>query len=307
MEHSQKPEGSECVNAVICDIVSFTWKTDTLVYGKERIRQPWRLTLYEVIFEADTPAGKAFDVVLLWAIVLSIISVVLETVPAVSEEYGFYLYMFEWFVTVLFTIEYVLRIISAGKPMKYITSFYGIIDLLAILPTYISLVIVGSQYLLVIRGLRLLRVFRVLKLSRYLGEADTLKRALKHSSAKIIVFLGTVLTLVIIIGAIMYLIEGPKNGFTSIPTSMYWAIVTLTTVGYGDIAPQTVVGQILASFVMILGYAIIAVPTGIVSVELGKVDRESKPGKACVNCGLQEHADDAVYCKRCGEQLRVSA
>ncbi|WP_245706028.1 ion transporter [Catalinimonas alkaloidigena] len=241
---------------------------------KERIRQPWRLRLHEIIFESDTPAGKAFDVVLLILILFSILIVMLESVDSVARRHGEMLRLVEWIVTLLFTIEYGLRILSAGRASRYLFSFFGIIDLLSILPTYLSLVIVGSQYLLVIRGLRLLRVFRVLKLSRYMGEAQILTLALRQSVAKITVFIGTVVILVIIMGAAMYLIEGPENGFRNIPISIYWAVVTLTTVGYGDIAPQTTAGQLLATLLMIMGYGIIAVPTGIVSVELNKAERK---------------------------------
>ncbi len=228
--------------------------------------------LYHIIFESDTPAGKAFDVALLIAILLSIMAVMLESVQSIRLRYGEAIKAVEWFFTVIFTIEYVLRIYCAPRRWAYVTSFYGIVDLVSILPSYLSLFILNTQYVLIIRGLRLLRVFRVLKLTHYLGQAEILKTALKQSVAKITVFIGAVLTLVFIVGALMYLIEGPENGFTSIPLSIYWAIVTLTTVGYGDIAPQTVPGQILASVVMILGYGIIAVPTGIVSVELSRVD-----------------------------------
>ncbi|MGB3619113.1 MAG: ion transporter [Catalinimonas sp.] len=243
------------------------------MFDKERIEPPWRRHLHEVIFESDTPAGKRFDVILLVLILFSIFVVMLESVQTISLFYSSVLRTLEWVLTGLFTVEYVLRLISSGRPRRYALSFFGVIDLLSILPTYLSLVLVGSQYLLVIRGLRLLRVFRVLKLSRYLGEAEILRSALRQSVAKITVFIGTMVTVVIIIGATMYLIEGPENGFQDIPTSIYWAVVTLTTVGYGDIAPQTTTGKTVATLVMILGYGIIAVPTGIVSVELSKADR----------------------------------
>ena len=241
------------------------------------LRPPWRQRLHVIIFGADTPAGKAFDVVLLVLIVLSIMIVLMESVASVAARYGTILRTAEWIVTGLFTVEYALRLLSAGRPLRYARSFFGIIDLLSIVPTYLSVLIAGSQYLLVIRGLRLLRVFRVMKLSRYLGEAEVLQTALRQSLAKITVFIGTVVTVVLIIGAAMYLIEGPENGFGSIPISIYWAVVTLTTVGYGDIAPQTTLGQAVATLVMILGYGIIAVPTGIVSVELSKAERRPDP------------------------------
>lgn len=263
----------------------------------------WRHKLHEIIFEADTPAGKAFDLVLIASIVLSVIAVMLESVQSIRDSYGEILYAVEWFFTVLFTLEYMLRLLSVNRPLRYATSFFGIVDFLAIIPTYLSLVLPGSQYLLVIRILRLLRIFRILKLAEYLVEADILRRALRASRRKITVFLLTVLSLVVIIGAIMYVIEGPENGFTSIPISIYWAIVTLTTVGYGDVSPRTPLGQALASLVMLLGYGIIAVPTGIVTVELSRAGRAQVSTQACPACGATGHDDDAVYCKYCGEKL----
>lgn len=265
-----------------------------------------RQKIYEIIFEADTPTGKAFDVVLLIAIVLSVITVSLDSVESLSKEYRLYFTTLEWLFTILFSIEYFFRIYSVRKPLKYIFSFFGIIDFLAVIPTYLSLVFVGSHYLIVIRTLRLLRIFRVLKLVRYVGEAQNLKIALKRSKAKIIVFVEVVITLVVIIGAIMYMIEGPQNGFTSIPKSIYWAIVTITTVGYGDIAPQTVLGQSLASLLMITGYAIIAVPTGIITAETIRNSSQEKiryNTQVCQNCHYDQHDDDAKFCKMCGEKL----
>lgn len=263
----------------------------------------WRNKLHEIIFEADTPAGKLFDILLLLAILLSVVAVMLETVEAIGVDYGPQLRTLEWIFTILFTIEYVVRIICVKRPWKYVTSFYGIIDLLAVIPTYLSLVVAGTHSLIVIRAVRLLRVFRILKLARYLGEAAVLMRALRASKPKIIVFLGGVFTLVIIIGTVMYLVEGSDSGFTSIPKSTYWAIVTLTTVGYGDITPQTPLGQFLSAFVMVMGYGIIAVPTGIVSVELSKVQRESIDTHACTECGRIGHDADARFCKFCGGAL----
>jgi voltage-gated potassium channel len=259
--------------------------------------------LHEIIFEADTPAGKAFDVALLVLIILSVISVMLESVPSVAARHGAQLREFEWIVTILFTIEYLLRLYCVGKPWRYARSFFGIVDLLAILPSFLSLIIPGAQSLLVIRALRLLRVFRVLKLAHFVGEASELTAALRASARKIIVFLGAVLTIVIIVGSMMYLIEGEANGFASIPTSIYWAIVTMTTVGYGDIAPQTALGKILASIIMIMGYGIIAVPTGIVSVELAGAVRGGVSTQACPDCGAGQHDSDAVHCKFCGARL----
>jgi len=263
----------------------------------------WREQFHEVIFEAETPAGKAFDICLLIAIVVSIVAVGLESVAEIRAHHGQLLRSVEWSITILFTVEYLLRLSSVRSPWQYALSFYGVIDLLAVLPSYLSFFIPGSQSLLVIRALRLLRVFRVLKLAHFVGEASMLRSALQASVRKIIVFLGAVLMTVIIVGAAMYLIEGPEHGFTSIPQAVYWAIVTMTTVGYGDLAPQTVLGKILASAVMILGYGIIAVPTGIVTVELSSSLRNSTRTDACTACGADGHAIDASYCKYCGAKL----
>jgi len=259
--------------------------------------------LHEIIFEADTPAGKAFDIALLVMIILSVVAVMLETIVAVDARFGTLLRGFEWAVTILFTVEYLLRLYCVGSPRHYARSFFGIVDLLAVLPTYLSLVIPGAQSFLVIRVLRLLRVFRVLKLVQFVGEASVLASAVRASARKIIVFLGTVLTVVVIVGAAMYLIEGEANGFTSIPTSIYWAIVTMTTVGYGDIAPQTALGKILASGIMILGYGIIAVPTGIVTVEIANASRRKITTQACEHCASEGHDADASFCKYCGTEL----
>ncbi len=265
----------------------------------------WRATLHEIIFEADTPFGKAFDIGLLICIVLSILEVTLESVAHIRIEYGDELRTAEWVFTILFTIEYLLRIVSVQRPIRYVFSFFGIVDLLSIVPTYLSLIIVGSQSLLVIRALRLLRVFRVLKLAQFVGEAKMLSVAVRGSVRKIIVFLGTVLTLVLIVAAMMYLIEGEESGFTSIPTAIYWAIVTMTTVGYGDIAPATVLGKALASLVMILGYGIIAVPTGIVSVEIASATKRQQAltTRCCPACLAHGHDPDAKHCKYCGAAL----
>jgi len=264
---------------------------------------PWRETLHEVIFEADTPGGKAFDVALLVAIVISVVAVCLESVASIREEYGTALRVVEWIITILFTIEYVLRLLCVGRPWRYARSFFGLVDLLAILPTWLSLFIPGAQTLLVIRALRLLRVFRVLKLAYFVGEASMLHAAMRASLRKIIVFLGVVLTVVLIVGALMHLIEGQEGGFTSIPEAVYWAIVTMTTVGYGDIAPQTVLGKILASALMIMGYGIIAVPTGIVTVEVAAALKGRTSTQACRECSADGHAYDAVHCKYCGAKL----
>jgi len=264
---------------------------------------PRRAELHRVIFEAETPAGKAFDVTLIAAILLSILVVLLDSVEAWHARLGRALWAAEWAFTLLFTVEYVLRLLAVRHPWRYARSFLGVVDLLAVLPTYLSVLFPGAESLLVIRGLRLLRVFRVFKLGHFLREANVLLVALRSSAPKIIVFLGTVLTLVTIIGAAMYLIEGEENGFTSIPRGIYWAIVTLTTVGYGDIAPRTVPGQVLASAVMIMGYSILAVPTGIVSVELAEAQRSRVTTRACPDCGGEGHASDARFCKHCGAAL----
>ncbi|MBT8378053.1 MAG: ion transporter [Ignavibacteria bacterium] len=269
----------------------------------EKEQANWKLKVYEVIFEAETPSGKWFDVMLLWAIVLSVVVVFLESIADLKIKFGNLFLILEWMFTILFTIEYVLRIVCVNKPFRYILSFYGVIDLLAILPTYLSLLIVGSQYLLVIRILRLLRVFRIFKLTHLLKQANLLKRALLASRGKIAVFLFAVLTMIVVVGALMYVVEGPEHGFTSIPVSMYWTIVTMTTVGYGDISPQTPLGQVIASIVMIMGYAIIAVPTGIVSVEIADATRKRSTTEVCPHCLKEGHDSDAIFCKACGEKL----
>ena len=266
-------------------------------------RAAWRGKLHEVIFEADTPLGKAFDVLLILSILASVAAVMLDSIYAVQIHYGRLLYAIEWFFTLLFSVEYLLRLICVGRPLKYAASFYGVVDLLAIVPTYLSLFLAGSQYLLVIRILRILRIFRILKLATYLGEARLLIQAMRASGRKIVVFLYTVLTLVVIFGSLMYVIEGPAHGFNSIPHSIYWAIVTLTTVGYGDISPQTPVGQALASVVMICGYAIIAVPTGIVTVEMSHAFKRKVSTQSCPECSAEGHDADAIHCKFCGGKL----
>lgn len=262
-----------------------------------------RQKLYEIIFEADTPAGKLFDVVLIASILFSVLAVMMDSVRTIRDVYGPYLNAIEWFFTILFTIEYVLRLFSIGRPARYAVSFFGVIDLLSIIPTYVSIFIPGSRYLLSIRIIRILRIFRVLKLVKYLTEAHVLTQALRASRRKITVFLFAVLTLVIIFGSLMYVIEGEKNGFTSIPRSIYWAIVTLTTVGYGDISPKTNVGQVIAAVIMIIGYGIIAVPTGIVTAELTHRSGSSMSTKVCPQCSAEGHDADAVHCKYCGGQL----
>jgi len=273
-------------------------------FKNEYFQGKWRHRLHEIIFEADTTAGKWFDILLILSIVISVIAVMLDSVAVIQAKHGRLLYTLEWFFTILFTIEYVLRLSCVGRPIAYATSFYGIVDLLAVIPTYLSIIIPGSQYLLVIRVLRILRIFRVLKLVQYISEARLLREALRESQRKITVFLFTVLTLVTIFGSLMYLIEGPPNGFTSIPRSVYWAIVTLTTVGYGDISPQTNFGQFLAALIMMLGYAIIAVPTGIVTVAISKIkSKEVISTQVCPQCSAEGHDKDAQHCKYCGAKL----
>ncbi len=263
----------------------------------------WRSMVHEIIFEADTPAGKAFDLALLGCILASIVAVMLESVASIRAVHGDALRAVEWGFTLLFTVEYALRLACVGRPLRYAWSFFGVVDLLAIAPTYLSLVVSGTQSLAVIRALRLLRVFRVLKLGRFVGAEQLLRTAIRASARKIIVFLGAVLTLVLIIGSLMYVIEGGNNGFTNIPQSIYWAIVTMTTVGYGDIAPHTVLGKLFASIVMIIGYGIIAVPTGIVTVELANIGRGPISTQCCPQCAAEGHDADANCCKYCGARL----
>jgi voltage-gated potassium channel len=265
-----------------------------------------RRKIYRVIFGTDTRAGKAFDVVLLTLILLSVTVVILESVSRLRNSYHDYFVQAEWIFTLVFSIEYLLRIYSSPQPVKYILSFYGVIDLLAILPTFLGLIFDQSTFMLTIRAMRLLRMFRVFKLGRYLSEASLLIKALQGSLYKIVVFFGVVLTLVLILGSLLYFIEGEANGFTSIPQSIYWAIVTITTVGYGDIAPATVLGKVLASVAMLTGYSIIAVPTGIITVEIGKAVKSNRPSsqKRCPGCGHSDHDDDAEFCKRCGTPLK---
>lgn len=266
-------------------------------------RAGWRQRLHTIIFESDTPGGKAFDIVLLVSILASVVVVMLDSVSEIRARYGPALSALEWGFTILFTAEYLLRLISVRRPLAYVGTFFGVVDLLAILPTYLSLLVPGTQYLLVVRVLRLLRIFRILKLAEYLSEGRTLGQALLAARRKISVFLLTVVTVVIIVGALMYVVEGPDYGFTSIPTSIYWAVVTLTTVGYGDIAPQTPLGKGLSVIVMLLGYGIIAVPTGIVTLELSRAGAPQMANQVCPSCGTEGHEADARYCRRCGAAL----
>jgi voltage-gated potassium channel len=260
--------------------------------------------LHEVVFEADTPAGRAFDVALLAAIGLSVLTVVLESVAGIQARHGPLLVRAEWAFTVLFTAEYLLRVAIVRQPLRYVLSFFGLVDLVAVLPSWLGLFWPGAHTLLVVRALRLLRIFRVLKLAGFVWEARVLSSAIAASVRKIAVFLGAVLTIVVIVGALMYVVEGPEHGFVNIPESMYWAIVTLSTVGYGDIAPATPLGKLLASCVMALGYGILAVPTGIVTVELANAARAGAVStQACPACGRGGHDPDASYCKFCGARL----
>ncbi len=269
------------------------------------MRKKTKKKLRTIIFKTNTPAGKAFDIALLIAILVSVGVVILESVEEFSINYTNVFIYTEWAFTFIFTIEYILRIIISNKKRKYIFSFFGIIDFLSILPAYLSLLFTGMHTLVILRSLRLLRVFRIFKLARFMGEASQLRKALSSSRPKIIVFLVTVGIIVVIMGTIMYLVEGAENGFTSIPKSIYWAIVTLTTVGYGDVAPSTVLGQTLASIIMIMGYGIIAVPTGIVTAEMAKASRSEKDKiRICNSCKSTIYDEDALFCKYCGTAIK---
>jgi voltage-gated potassium channel len=263
----------------------------------------WRLQLHKIIFEADTFLGKCFDIVLLLLILFSITIVMLESVNVFDNKFHQMIKTAEWVVTILFTFEYIFRLCAIKKKLKYIFSFYGLVDLLSIIPTYLSLFVTGTQSLMIIRVFRLIRVFRVLKLVRYLGEASILWEAIKSSFPKVTVFLVVVISMSLISGTLMYLIEGEQNGFSSIPRSWYWAIVTMTTVGYGDITPHTTLGQFVSSIIMLAGYGILAVPTGIVSAELAFRRSKSISVRACASCSAEGHEPSAKYCYECGEPL----
>ncbi len=270
---------------------------------RKKPRDTVRARLHEIIFEADTLAGRLFDLVLIWSILLSVAAVMLDSVRSVHDTHGVILQKVEWFFTIMFTVEYLLRLSCVGRPRKYAASFFGVIDLLAIAPTYLSLFLPGSQFLLVIRVLRVLRIFRVLKLVQFIHEADTMVRALRASGRKVAVFILAILTLVVIFGSVMYLVEGEEHGFTSIPRSVYWAVVTMTTVGYGDISPHTAVGQTIAAMIMILGFSIIAVPTGIVVSEFSRAEQTQVSTQACPSCSAEGHDFGAKHCKDCGAEL----
>lgn len=273
---------------------------------EDQILSGWRGRWYTIIFESDTKAGKNFDILLLIAIVASLLVIMLETVPSINQKYPKVFISLEWFFTILFTLEYIVRLAIVSRHWNYARSFYGIIDLISILPSYLAIVLGGAQYFIVIRSLRLLRVFRVLKMVRFIGEATVLGSALKASRHKIVVFIIAVVCMTFIMGTLMYMVEGPEHGFKSIPISIYWCIVTLTTVGYGDISPQTPLGQLVASIIMIMGYGIIAVPTGIVTSELNRQSKEdvaANKTKACPYCNTADLKFKAIYCYNCGEKI----
>lgn len=259
---------------------------------------PWQQQFHRVIFGIDTRSGKIFDIILLWTILVSVILVILESVKEIAESNTQLIKILEWFFTVVFTLEYIARVSSTPNPKKYIISFMGIVDLLSLIPSYLGLFIGGTESLKVIRSIRLIRVFRVLKLIHFMGGASQLGGALYNSRHKIVVFLGVVSCITVIMGTLMYMVEGPENGFTSIPLGIYWAIETITTVGYGDLAPSTIFGQTMASVLMIVGYAVLAVPTGIVTSEIIQIKKTSI--KNCHKCKVPLTLDGALYCHNCG-------
>ncbi|WP_037320455.1 ion transporter [Salegentibacter sp. Hel_I_6] len=273
--------------------------------AKTQPKSGWKSKVHEIIYEADTPSGKFFDIALLVVIFASIILVMLESVSSINVKYYWHFYIAEWIITIIFTIEYILRIIAIKKPKNYIFSFYGIVDLLSTIPTYIAFIFGGHNLLFAVRALRLLRVFRILKIARYVGESNRLLLALRNSRPKIIVFLFAVLIICIIMGTVMHLVEGEEGGFDNIPLSIYWCIVTLTTVGFGDIHPVTPAGRFIASFIMIVGYGIIAVPTGIVTSEITRSQKDKIPTntQACPHCNETNHLDKAEFCHNCGKVL----
>lgn len=266
-------------------------------------RQTLKSTLYHIIFGTETRFGKLFDIVLIYAILLSVLAVMLDTVESLSSNYPQIFFTLEWFFTIVFTIEYLLRLYCSPNRLKYVFSFYGIVDLVSIIPSYLALFITGAQYLLIIRLIRVLRIFRVLKLVKYLSDADTLVRSMMLARRKILIFFFSVLVLCTLFGCLMYVVEGGDHGFTSIPESIYWAIVTVTTVGYGDITPHTTIGQIISSLAMLMGYSIIAIPTGIITAELANEMQRKKVVSHCPNCGKSGHDMDAIHCKWCGANM----
>lgn len=260
--------------------------------------------VHVALFETNTAVGRMFDIIILGMIILSIVIVIFETVPSIQQQYRSALIFLEWVLTIAFTAEYILRIYTANFRWRYIKSFYGIVDLISVIPTYLGLFIVGSHSMSIVRALRLLRVFRIFKLTKYLSQGEMIVSALKESRTKISIFMFFIMLMVCIFGSLMYIIEGNANsGFDSIPRGIYWAIVTLTTVGYGDISPTTTLGQLMASIIMISGYAVLAVPTGIVSAEMVKVVEDNKPSIECTRCGEPDNVEHARYCLRCGERL----
>lgn len=259
--------------------------------------------IYRVIFETETPAGQRFDIFLIYAILISVLAVMLDSIESVRGQFGSWLFRIEWFFTILFSVEYLLRIYASPKPLKYIFSFYGLVDLLAIIPSYLALFIPEASYWLVLRLLRVLRIFRILKMARHLTEANLLVRSIYQSRRKILVFFTAILVISIIFGSLMFLVEEPEHGFTSIPISIYWTIVTITTVGYGDITPQTPFGQIIATLAMLTGYSIIAIPTGILTAEISNEMKKERNTRRCDNCNRSGHHNDASYCYHCGVKL----
>jgi voltage-gated potassium channel len=264
---------------------------------------PWRKKVHEIIYEADTPAGKLFDVLLLILIGISVVAIMLESVETIRIKYGHILFTIEWIITILFTIEYILRLISVGKPLKYIFSFFGLVDLIAFLPAYLALGWAGGHQLGIIRIMRLLRMFRIFRLSQYTWGSKVLLLSIRQNKGKIIVFMMTMFTIVTIMGALLYIIEGPEHGYDSIPLSIYWAIITLTTVGYGDIVPGTPMGKVIASLIMVIGYSIIAIPTGLVTVGIASANKKEISRQACPQCSKEGHDIDADHCKYCGAIL----
>jgi voltage-gated potassium channel len=262
----------------------------------------WRARLYAVIFESDTPGGRAFDLALIGAILLSVTTVVLASIGSVAQPYGRWLFAAEWFFTVLFTIEYLCRLMSVRHPARYARSFFGVIDLLAVMPSYMALFLPGAHVLLNVRILRLLRMFRILKLTMYIEEYGMLGRALLASRRKILIFLSVVLMIVFLLGTVMYVVEGPEHGFTSIPTAVYWSITAVTTVGFGDLVPKTDLGRGIASVMMLIGWGILAVPTGIISAEISH-QRHARPQRSCAGCHDEDHEQSAQFCKSCGLEL----